>query len=329
LISRTRSGRRIKLRAGPGRVRMGDRSGMDRPMLRYRRLLAAMLMMMAAPGGSALAQAVGAPRPWEMAMQPAFGPLKQQQIDLHDLVLVIITVITLFVAGLLGWVMWRYSAKKNPVPSRTAHHTLLEVAWTVIPVLILVVMAIPSFRLVYYEDRTRDADLTIKVTGHQWYWEYTYPDQNNIDFSSYIIPDDQLKPGQRRLLEVDNELVVPVGKNIRVLQTSTDVIHSWFIPSLGVQRYAIPGRTIETWFRVDKPGTFYGECNQICGTNHSRMPIVVRALSPADFEAWLVQAKTKFSDAGSPATASAAPAAGGGVTVDRPFSQLAAAQGLR
>ena len=230
-------------------------------------------------------------------MQPAFGPLKQQQIDLHDLVLVIITVITLFVAGLLGWVMWRYSAKKNPVPSRTAHHTLLEVAWTVIPVLILVVMAIPSFRLVYYEDRTRDADLTIKVTGHQWYWEYTYPDQNNIDFSSYIIPDDQLKPGQRRLLEVDNELVVPVGKNIRVLQTSTDVIHSWFIPSLGVQRYAIPGRTIETWFRVDKPGTFYGECNQICGTNHSRMPIVVHAVTPQEFDAWLVEAKTKFSDA--------------------------------
>jgi cytochrome c oxidase subunit 2 len=291
---------------------------MDRPMLRYRRLLAAMLMMMAAPGGSALAQAVGAPRPWEMAMQPAFGPLKQQQIDLHDLVLVIITVITLFVAGLLGWVMWRYSAKKNPVPSRTAHHTLLEVAWTVIPVLILVVMAIPSFRLVYYEDRTRDADLTIKVTGHQWYWEYTYPDQNNIDFSSYIIPDDQLKPGQRRLLEVDNELVVPVGKNIRVLQTSTDVIHSWFIPSLGVQRYAIPGRTIETWFRVDKPGTFYGECNQICGTNHSRMPIVVHAVTPQEFDAWVTEAKTKYADA-----APAVPA----TTADQP--RLLAAAGVQ
>ncbi len=144
--------------------------------------------------------------------------------------------------------------RRNPVPTRTAHNTVLEIAWTVIPVLILVVMAIPSFRLVYYEDRTRDADLTIKVTGHQWYWEYSYPDNNNIDFSSYIIPDDQLKPGQLRLLTVDNDLVVPVGKNIRVLQTSTDVIHSWFIPALGVQRYAIPGRTIETWFRVDKPG---------------------------------------------------------------------------
>ena len=216
---------------------------------------------------------------------------------MHNLVLVIITVITLFVGGLLIWVMWRYHATRNPVPTRTAHNTVLEIAWTVIPVLILVVIAIPSFRLVYYEDRTRDADLTIKVTGHQWYWQYTYPDKNNLDFTSYIVPDDQLKPGQLRLLEVDNELVVPVGKNIRVLQTSTDVIHSWFVPALGVQRYAIPGRTIETWFRADKAGTIYGECNQICGTNHSRMPIVVRAVPEQEFNAWLAEAKTKFSDA--------------------------------
>jgi len=204
----------------------------------------------------------------------------------------------LFVAGLLVWVMWRYNAKRNPSPTRTSHNTVLEIAWTVIPVLILVVMAIPSFRLVYYEDRTRDPELTVKVTAHQWYWEYTYPDNDNINFSSYIIPDDQLKPGQMRLLEVDNQLVVPVGKNIRVLQTSTDVIHSWFIPALGVQRYAIPGRTIETWFKADRPGTFYGECNQICGTNHSRMPIVVRAVPEQEFTAWLAEVKTKFSDAG-------------------------------
>ena len=146
------------------------------------------MMVIAASGGAALAQAVGAPRPWEMNMQPAFGPVKEQQIALHNLVLVIITLITLFVGGLLVWVMWRYNARRNPVPTRTAHNTVLEIAWTVIPVLILVVIAIPSFRLVYYEDRTRDADLTIKVTGHQWYWEYTYPDNNNIDFTSYIDP---------------------------------------------------------------------------------------------------------------------------------------------
>jgi cytochrome c oxidase subunit 2 len=263
----------------------------------YRRLVAA-TMLAALPGGAAVAQAVGVPRPWEIGMQRGFGPLKDQEIWLHHIVLVIITLITLFVGGLLVWVMWRYNARRHPVPSRTAHNTLIEVLWTVIPVLILVGIAIPSFRLVYYQDRTRDADLTIKVTGHQWYWEYSYPDNGNIDFSSYIVPDDQLKPGQLRLLTVDNPLVVPVGKNVRVLQTSGDVIHSWFIPSIGVQRYAIPGRTIETWFRVDQPGMFYGECNQICGTNHSRMPIVVHAVPEKEFTAWLTEAKTKFSDAG-------------------------------
>ena len=268
--------------------------------------------------------------------------MKQQAIDLHDLVLVIITLITLFVAGLLGWVMYRYNARRNPTPSQTSHNTVLEVAWTVVPILILVVMAIPSFRLVYYLDRTPDADLTVKVTAHQWYWEYSYPDKGNIDFSSYIVPDDQLKPGQLRLLTVDNDLVVPAGKNIRVLESSTDVIHSFFVPSLGVQRYAVPGRTIETWFRADKPGIFVGECNQICGTNHSRMPIVVHAVTPQEFDAWLVQAKTKFADAGSPpasAQAASSPAASSpavgsagfgsasvAATAGRPFSLLAAAQ---
>jgi cytochrome c oxidase subunit 2 len=271
----------------------------------YQRLLAALVMIAALPGGAALAQAVGAPKPWELGMQAAYGPLKVQEIWLHDLVLVIITLITLFVTGLLAWVIYRYNAKRHPVPTRTSHNTVIEILWTVIPVLILVVIAIPSFRLVYYLDRTPDPDLTIKVTSHQWYWEYTYPDKNNIDFSSYIIPDDQLKPGQLRLLTVDNDLVVPVGKNIRVLATSGDVIHSFFVPALGVQRYAIPGRTIETWFRADKAGVFYGECNQICGTNHSRMPIVVRAVSPEDFATWLDQAKTKFSDATPPPPAPA------------------------
>ncbi len=264
-------------------------------------LVALLLLPVVMPGGAAHAQA---PRPWEMGMQPAFSPVKQQIIDLHNLVLVIITIITLFVGALLGWVMYRFNAKRHPVPGHATHNTLLEVAWTVIPVLILVVIAIPSFRLVYYEDRTYDPDLTIKVTGHQWYWEYTYPDNGNIDFSSYIVPDDQLKPGQLRLLTVDHPLVVPVNKNIRILETSGDVIHSFFIPSLGVQRYAIPGRTIETWVRVDKPGVYYGECNQIFGTNHSRMPIMVQAVSAQDFDAWLVQAKKEF------ATAAPEPASG-------------------
>jgi cytochrome c oxidase subunit 2 len=248
-----------------------------------------------------------APKPWEMGMQPGFSPVKKDIIALHSLVLVIITLITLLVGVLLIWVMVRYNAKRNPVPSRTSHNTILEVAWTLLPVLILVVIAIPSFRLVFYEDRTNDADLTVKVTGHQWYWEYTYPDKGNLDFSSYMVPDDQLKPGQLRLLTVDNDLVVPAGKNIRVLTNSSDVIHSWFVPSLGVQRYAIPGRTIETWFRADQPGTYYGECNQICGTNHSRMPIVVHAIPEKEFDAWLEQAKTKFSQATTPSITAPAP----------------------
>ncbi len=244
--------------------------------------------------------AADAPKPWQMGMQDAASPVAVAVHQLDTLVLIIITAITVFVAGLLLWVAYRYSAKRNPVPSRTSHHTMLEVAWTLIPVLILVVIAIPSFRLVYFEDRTREADMTIKVVGHQWYWQYDYSDAAKVEFASRMIAEEDLKPGQKRLLEVDNQLVVPVGKNIRVLTTSADVIHSFFIPSLGVQRYAIPGRTIETWFRVDRPGVYYGECNQICGVNHSAMPITVRAMPDPEFKAWLETAKTTFAAAAEP-----------------------------
>ncbi len=258
-----------------------------------RRLAASLMTMTLLGSGAAFAQT---PQPWQMGMQPAQSPVSVAIHQLNDLVLVIITVITVFVAALLGWVAYRYSAKRNPNPSRTSHHTMLEVAWTLIPVLILVVIAIPSFRLVYFEDRTRDADITIKVTGHQWYWEYDYSDVAKVDFVSRMVADEDLKPGQLRLLDVDNQLVVPAGKNVRVLTTSADVIHSFFIPSLGVQRYAIPGRTIETWFKADKPGVYYGECNQICGANHSQMPIVIHAMPENEFQAWLTDAKTKFAD---------------------------------
>jgi cytochrome c oxidase subunit 2 len=264
---------------------------MNGMMQQVRRLVAAAGVMVAVAVPQALAQQ---PQPWEMGMQPAHSPVKASIESLNDEVTVIITLITIFVAGLLAWVAYRYNAKANPVPARVSHNTLLEVAWTLIPVLILVVIAVPSFRLVYFEDRARDPDMTVKVTGHQWYWEYTYPDSGNIDFNSYIVPEDKLRPGQKRLLDVDNQLVLPAGKKIRILTTSGDVIHSFFIPSLGVQRYAIPGRSIETWVEIDQPGDYYGECNQICGTNHSQMPISIRALSPADFTTWLAGAKTKF-----------------------------------
>ena len=277
----------------PGR----DVSGMNGLMRSFRRQCAALIATLVAALGlitPALAQQVYAPRPWEMGMQRSGGPLKTEIIDLHDEVLVLITLITLFVGGLLLWVMWRYNAKRNPTPSQTSHNTVIEVLWTVVPILILVVMAIPSFRLVYYLDRTPDADLTVKVTAHQWYWEYSYPDKGNIDFSSYIVPDDQLKPGQLRLLTVDNDLVVPAGKNIRVLETSTDVIHSWFIPSFGVQEYAVIGRVNESWFNVEREGTYYGECNQICGVNHAFMPIKIVAMSKDAFQRWLGEAQKKF-----------------------------------
>ncbi|MGA9866619.1 MAG: cytochrome c oxidase subunit II [Acetobacteraceae bacterium] len=250
------------------------------------------------------------PSPWAITMQAGFSPVKRDIIALNHLVLGIVIFITLFVGSLLAWVIWRYNAKRHPVPTTTSHNTVVEIAWTVIPILILVAMAIPSFRLVYYEDRTDNPDLTVKVTGHQWYWEYTYPELKNLDFSSYIVPDDKLKPGQLRLLTVDNDLVLPVGKNIRLLETSGDVIHSFFIPSLGVQRYAIPGRTIETWVRIDKPGVYYGECNQICGTNHSRMPIVVRGVTEAQFQAWVGQAQKQFAADAGPAIEPHAPAGG-------------------
>src|SRR5579875_3006820 len=239
-----------------------------------------------------------APRPWEVTLQPGFSPVKRDIIALNWFVLGIIAVISIVVGGLLVWVLFRYSAKRNPVPSQVSHNTVLEVAWTVVPILILVAMAIPSFRLLYYEDRTRDPQLTLKVTGHQWYWEYSYPELGGLDIESRMIPDDRLKPGQLRLLTADHPLVLPANKNIRILETSADVIHSFFIPSLGVQRYAIPGQTTETWTRIDKPGVYYGECNQICGTGHSQMPIEVRAVTEQEFLAWVKKTKEEQQNAG-------------------------------
>ncbi|MCK8783216.1 cytochrome c oxidase subunit II [Roseomonas sp. NAR14] len=265
-----------------------------------------------------------APHAWGIGLQEAGGTIKEAIHGFNDLVLWIIIPITIFVFALLAYVVWRFRASVNPTPSRTSHHTYLEIAWTVVPVLILIVIAIPSFRLIYFQDRTRDADLTIGVQGRQWYWHYAYPDQGNFAFDSRPVPAEEIRGAQLRNLEVDEPLVVPVGKNIRVLTTGQDVIHSFFIPSLGVQRYTIPGRTIETWFRADHVGTFYGQCNQICGTNHWFMPIVVRAVPQEEFDAWVAGARQRFAaenaPLGAPANAvAAAPAA--------PSLPVAAAQG--
>ncbi len=228
-----------------------------------------------------------------MGMQESVTPTHDRLDDLHNLLLVIITLIAIFVLALLVYVCLRFRASKNPVPSKTSHNTLLEIIWTGVPVLILVVIAIPSFKLLYFADRAVEPDMTVKVQAHQWYWSYEYPDQQ-ITFDSNMIPDADIKDGQVRLLDVDNRLVVPVGKKVQVLVTTSDVMHSFFIPSFGVQIYGTPGRINETWFQVEKAGVYYGQCNQICGLNHSYMPIVVEAMEQAAYDAWLAEAKTKF-----------------------------------
>ena len=248
--------------------------------------LAALFLGLAGPLCFAASTHIVEPHDWQLGFQEAATPVRDRIDTLHDILLVIIVAISLFVMALLAYVMVRFNARANPVPSRTAHNTWVEIAWTVIPVLILVTIAIPSFKLMYYMDRTQSAEMTVKVTGHQWYWSYEYPDAD-VGFDSNLIPEDQLKPGQKRLLDVDNRLVVPVGANVRVLIVGSDVMHSWFMPSFGVQMYAVPGRANESWFNVAREGVYYGQCNQICGVNHAFMPIVVEAVAKDDFKKWI------------------------------------------
>jgi cytochrome c oxidase subunit II len=239
-----------------------------------------------------------APQPWQLGMQAPATPVKDRIHSFHNELLVITFLITIFVLGLLLYVIVRFSARRHPIPTKTSHNPLIEILWTVVPVLILVIIAIPSFKLMYYMDRVPNADMTVKITGNQWYWHYDYADQK-ISFDSNLVEDKDLKPGEPRLLAVDNPLVVPVGATVRAQVTGVPdgVIHSWYVPSFGVQEYAVPGRLNETWFRVEHEGTYYGECNQICGINHSRMPIAIKALAKPDFDKWLAEAKQKFAAA--------------------------------
>jgi len=219
----------------------------------------------------------------------------------HSLLLTIITVITLFVLALLVIVMVKFNAKANPTPSKTTHHTLLEVAWTLIPVLILVAIAVPSFRLLFLELDVPKADVTIKATGKQWYWSYAYPDNGKFEFDSLMAADKQ-----PRLLGVDNEMVVPVNKVIRVQTTGSDVIHSFAVPAFGVKIDAIPGRLNETWFKATKVGMYYGQCSELCGKDHAFMPIAVRVVNDQEFASWVETAKKKFASAPANSFASAA-----------------------
>ena len=263
-----------------------------------------------AVGGVALAASgvasaeLGQPAPWEYKLQEAATPVMENITWFHNFLLVLITLITLFVLGLLVAVVIKFNARSNPIPSRTTHHTLIEVAWTLIPVLILVGIAVPSFRLLFLELDIPKADMTIKATGKQWYWSYAYPDNGKFEFDSLLAQDKQ-----PRLLGVDNEMVVPVNKIVRVQTTGADVIHSFAVPAFGIKIDAIPGRLNETWFKATKTGMFYGQCSELCGKDHAFMPIAVRVVSDQEFASWVETAKKKFASAPGDTFASAAGAA--------------------
>jgi len=245
--------------------------------------------------GTALA-GLGQPTPWQLGLQDAASPVMAEIEWFHNYVLAFITVITIFVLALLVIIILRFNARANPTPSRTTHNTPLEVIWTVVPVLILVAIAIPSFRLLFEELTVPTPDLTVKATGKQWYWSYAYPDNGNFEFDSLIVAEKDLKPGQPRLLTVDNEMVVPVNKVIHVLVTGADVIHSFAVPSFGIKIDAVPGRINDTWFKATVEGTFHGQCSELCGKDHGFMPITVRVTDDKGFAAWAAQAKQKYAD---------------------------------
>ncbi|EJW21371.1 hypothetical protein IMCC14465_11670 [alpha proteobacterium IMCC14465] len=233
------------------------------------------------------------PEPWQLGFQPAATDMMAQITSFNDFLLILMTIITVFVLGLMVYVMIRFNAKANPVPSKTSHNTLIEVVWTVIPILILLVIAVPSFRLLY-DQATPEADMTIKATGYQWYWGYEYPDHGDIAFDALMLEEDELQPGQPRLLSTDNAVVVPVNTTVRVLVTAADVIHNWAMPAFGVKMDAYPGRLNETWFNATKTGTYYGQCSELCGIRHSFMPIMVKVVEKEEFAAWVEQAKVEF-----------------------------------
>ena len=231
---------------------------------------------------------------WQMGFNESITTVMNDIVHLHDRILLpIIVAISVFVLFLLLYSIFKFRASKNPIPSKTSHNTFIEVMWTVIPCLILIVIAVPSFRLLYKQDIIPKADVTIKAIGYQWYWGYEYPDQN-IAFDANMIETKNLKPNQPRLLETDNHVVVPVNKVVKVLITANDVLHAWAVPSFGIKRDAVPGRINETWFKAEKEGVYYGQCSELCGSRHAFMPITVRVVSDKQYNEWLKEAKIKF-----------------------------------
>jgi cytochrome c oxidase subunit II len=277
-------------------------------MLRLFRVNGAAVGSVLMAGGSALA-ASGQPSPWQLGLQQSASPVMDSLVSFHNFLLVIITLITAFVLALLVIVTIKFNARANPTPARTTHNTLLEVLWTVVPVVILVVIAIPSFRLLFYQLDTPAADLTVKATGKQWYWTYSYPDHGPFEFDSLMLQDadrKKLQPEPPRLLAVDNAMVVPVNKVVRVQTIGSDVIHAFAVPSFGIKIDAIPGRLNETWFRATREGVYYGQCSELCGKDHAFMPIEVRVVSEQAFAAWVEETKKRFAGDQRPGAVAAA-----------------------
>ena len=289
--------------------------------------------LVAAPTAAAQDGRISLAEPKQLGLMEPATETMERLVDFHDLLLIVITAITALVFVLLGWIAVRYNRRANPNPSRVSHNTLIEIVWTVVPVMILVVIAIPSFKLLYFQDRIPEADLVIKATGHQWYWTYEYPDHDGVTFDAIMLPtsywDDNASPAvvqERnralndlkdflgrdtppeifRLLDTDTRVVVPVGKTVKVLVTASDVLHAWAIPAFGIKMDAVPGRLNETWFRADEIGTYYGQCSELCGIRHAFMPIAVEVVSQADFERWMTRAKELYAT-NAPAPARPAP----------------------
>lgn len=233
----------------------------------------------------ALAADEGMAKPWQLGFQAPASPVMEKLNTMHDFLLILITLISLFVLVMLTYICVRFSRKRNPVPSKTAHNTRLEIIWTVIPIFILIAIAIPSLRIHYFMETVQNPELTIKVTGYQWYWGYEYPDQK-ISFESRLVQEKDLKAGEHRLLAVDNPVVVPVDTTVRLELTGADVIHAWAMPAFGVKKDAVPGRLNETWFKATREGRFYGQCSELCGVGHGFMPIVVDVVSKEKFAEW-------------------------------------------
>lgn len=234
------------------------------------------------------------PKPWQMGFQEPVSPVMAQIIDLHDFITWIMVAVVVLVFAVLAYVMVRFNEQRNPTPSKKAHNLPLEIVWTVIPIIILVIIAGPSFRLLFFMDKAQDAEMTIKAIGHQWYWSYEYPDHGDFTFDAYIKDEEDLEEGEPRLLATDETVVLPVDTTIRILTTADDVIHAWAVPAFGIKIDAVPGRLQEAWVKIEREGDYYGMCSELCGVNHGFMPIAIKAVSKEKFAEWVEWAQEEY-----------------------------------